>query len=221
MTDFARARANMVNAQLVTNGIVNTDLVAAYRALPREALVDELLRARVYMDEDLPLAGGKRWVMEPLVEARLLQEAIKGNCARALVLGASSLPAGVILAAFVKEVIMLEPDAAIAMQAQKRLNAYPVANLTIMEGDYRAGFEAKSPFDIILITGAVAALPQALAAQLSVGGRMLYVLATRENTAGCAIVAHRLHDSSMNTTFIANASTPYLAGFEPAPEFTF
>jgi protein-L-isoaspartate(D-aspartate) O-methyltransferase len=72
MTDFALARRNMVDGQLRPNRVTNTSLLAAIGELPRERFLPEGLRSVAYADDDVPLGNG-RFLMEPMVLARLLQ----------------------------------------------------------------------------------------------------------------------------------------------------
>jgi|GEM_PF-1923573 len=221
MTDFSRARLNMVNAQLEPNGINHEALVAAYKSMPRELLVDDAIRGNVYVDEDLPLKGGKRWVLDPLVEARLIQEAIREPASCALVLGAASLPSVVMLAGFVTTLIVLEPDPEIATRAQKRLIEQAVCNVVLIETTYKEGYDRQAPYDIILATGAMSRIPPILTGQLSRNGRFLGVWRENERAQGRLIVARKLPDGTINTVTLADASTPWLPGFEPRPEFVF
>ena len=222
MTDFARARLNMVNAQLEPNGINHDALVQAYKTLPRETLVDDTTtKGSVYMDEDLPLKGGKRWVLDPLVEARLIQEAIREPAACALVLGAASLSSVVMLSQFVTTLIVLEPDPDIATRAQKRLTEQAVCNVVLIETSYREGYARQAPYDIILAPGALSSIPTILTEQLARGGRLLGVWRENPRSQGRIVIARKLDDDSINTITLADASTPYLQGFEPKAEFIF
>ena len=74
MLDFALARHNMVESQIRTNRVTSSPLIAAFEAVPRERFAPEGQRAIAYVDEDLPI-GGARFLMEPMVYARLLQAA--------------------------------------------------------------------------------------------------------------------------------------------------
>jgi protein-L-isoaspartate(D-aspartate) O-methyltransferase len=219
--DFARARINMVNAQLSTNGIRHEGLIEAYKTLARENFVDPAQAPYVYLDEDLPLRGGKRWLLEPVIEARLLQALISEPAAYALVLGAASLPSVAMLARFVTTVIVLEPDPDIATAAQKRLSAQEVCNTVVVETAYREGYPRQAPYDVIFIPGAVAAIPETLVDQLSTAGRLACVLREKPNAAGRACIVRPGPAGRMNAVTIADAATPYLAGFEPARDFVF
>lgn len=74
MTQYAVARTNMVDSQIHTAGVVSAPVLAAFRAVPREAFLPENLRGRAYIDEDLPLGGGK-FLMEPAILARMMEAA--------------------------------------------------------------------------------------------------------------------------------------------------
>ena len=72
--DFARMRSAMIDSQLRPNGVTSDDLVAAFRAVPREDFVPPAFRAFAYFDEDIEIAPG-RFMMEPLTLGRLLERA--------------------------------------------------------------------------------------------------------------------------------------------------
>jgi protein-L-isoaspartate(D-aspartate) O-methyltransferase len=70
--DFAARRRNMVENQLRANKVIDDRLIAAMAKVPREAFVPARLAGIAYVDEDIPLGGGK-YLMEPMVFARLVQ----------------------------------------------------------------------------------------------------------------------------------------------------
>ena len=72
--DFARARLNMVEGQIRPNKVTDPRIVAAMLDLPRELFLPAERRAMAYLDEDIPLGGG-RALVEPMVLARLVQTA--------------------------------------------------------------------------------------------------------------------------------------------------
>ena len=74
MTDFSVLRHNMVESQLRTNEVAEPRLIDAIEQTPRELFVPERYKGVAYVDEDLEIAPG-RYLMEPMVLARLLQAA--------------------------------------------------------------------------------------------------------------------------------------------------
>src|SRR5215472_19038761 len=89
MTPFELARSHMIESQLRPNKVTDDRVLGAFAAIRRELFVPELLRPVAYIDEDLPLGGG-RYLMEPMVAARLLQAASVARTDAALIIGAGT-----------------------------------------------------------------------------------------------------------------------------------
>ena len=74
MADFAKARQHMVDCQIRTNKVTDPGLLSALAEVPRERFLARHLQGIAYIDEDLAIGAG-RYLMEPMVLARLLQAA--------------------------------------------------------------------------------------------------------------------------------------------------
>jgi len=107
MTDFALARRNMVDGQLRPNRVTNSQLLAVIGALPREKFLVDGLRSVAYSDEDVPLGNG-RFLMEPMVLARLIQTLQPRETDRALVVASGRGYGAALLARLVKSVVAVE-----------------------------------------------------------------------------------------------------------------
>lgn len=84
--DFAERRRNMVEGQLRTNKVIDERLIAAMGRVEREKFVPARLAGVAYVDEDIALGGGK-YLMEPMVFARLVQALALNPGERVLVVG--------------------------------------------------------------------------------------------------------------------------------------
>ena len=104
MTDFAAARANMVESQIRPNKVTDPALIRALATLPRERFVRAERRPLAYVDEDLALGGG-RFLMEPMVLARLIQTAAPEAGEIALVVGCGTGYAAAVLSRVCEMVI--------------------------------------------------------------------------------------------------------------------
>ena len=71
-TNFETARKMMVDCQIRPSKVTNENVLDAFLTVPREAFVGKSQRAIAYVDEDLPLPGGRN-LMEPMILARLVQ----------------------------------------------------------------------------------------------------------------------------------------------------
>ena len=120
--DFAKARRNMVESQLRTNKVVDPAIVGAMGTVPREKFVPDGMAAIAYVDEDLPLGNG-RFLMEPMVLGRMLQEAQPNADDAALLIGCGSGYSAAVLASLCSAVFALESDSAVAGKAATLLSS--------------------------------------------------------------------------------------------------
>jgi protein-L-isoaspartate(D-aspartate) O-methyltransferase len=218
MTDFAAARLNMVDSQIRTNKVTDPRLIEALEAVPRERFVTDAQRGVAYIDEDLEIAPG-RYLMEPMVLARLLQAAAPRPADMALVIGCGAGYSTAILARLAQTVVGLESDRALMDRANRTLNALDVDNAVVVEGPLAAGYQKQAPYDVILFAGAVAEVPQVVKRQLADGGRLVAVVVDDAGI-GRGTLIQRAGDSfSARTLF--DAATPLLPGFAREAGFVF
>jgi protein-L-isoaspartate(D-aspartate) O-methyltransferase len=214
---FAAARRHMVASQLLPNKVVDPRVIAAMSAVPRELFVPPSYRAVAYLDEDIPLAPG-RYLMEPMLLARLLQAAEIEGQELVLVVGCASGYAAAVLSRLANTVVALESDAALVAQAQALLGQLGVDNVAVVRDQLAAGLADQAPYDVILIDGAVERVPDALTAQLAEGGRLIAVL--REAAIGQATLLKRSGGLIARRTLF-DAATPHLPGFAVESGFVF
>ncbi len=162
--DFEAARRNMVDSQVRPNRVSDSRVLGAMRRLPRERFLPTALADRAYIDEDIALGGG-RALIEPMVIARLMQLPRPLEGERGLVIGAGTGYGAAVLDACGVHVTALEEDRALLAIARPVLAAL-APNVTIVEGPLTAGLSDSGAWDLIIIEGAIAAIPQTIAAQV-------------------------------------------------------
>lgn len=216
--DFAKARMNMVDCQLRPNKVVNPAIVEAMGAVPREQFVPEDMAGVAYVDEDLPLGGG-RFLMEPMVMGRLLQESRPNADDAALLIGCGSGYAAAILGKLVGAVFALEGDSEIAAKASELLSKQGADNVVVVEGPLGQGWPGEAPYNLILFNGAVSEVPQAVIDQLAENGRIVAVVAGAEGPGRASLIERRGGIVSRRLLFDAN--TPPLPDFTKSAGFVF
>jgi protein-L-isoaspartate(D-aspartate) O-methyltransferase len=218
MVDYAASRLNMVESQLRPNKVTDEALLAAFLAVPRERFVPAGLRGAAYIDDALPLGGG-RYLMPPMVLARLLQLARFGPDDTVLEIGCATGYGTAVMARLARNVVAVESDRPLAAQATARLRELGSGNAAVIEAPLSEGHRARAPYSVIVLAGAIARVPEAIAHQLAAGGRLVAVV-QQENGLGQGTVMTRIGALlSQRPSF--DAAVPLLPGFEAEPSFVF
>ena len=217
MSDFAAAREHMVNGQLLPNKLTDDAVIEAISDVPREEFLPKALRSVAYVDEDLPLANG-RFLMEPMVFARLVQNANIQPDDAVLDVGCLTGSSSAVLARLSNVVMALESDEEMAAKATDLLVEKGADNAVVMTGDLAAGCPEQAPFDVIIIEGGVEEVPEALLDQLTPDGRLLAV----ELVDGVGVATlYTCNEGVKGVRKLFDANIPALPGFERAVAFEF
>ena len=225
LTDYALARDHMVDGQVRPNKVIDPRIIRAMRAIPRERFVPAHLASLAYADEDVPLDRG-RALMEPMVIARLVQLARVREGDRVLVIGAGAGYGTALLAACGSQVTALEEDEALLAIARRTLPDF-APGAALVAGPLAAGQAAGAPWNVILIEGAVRAIPPVIALQLNPQGGRLVTVLTPGNAAsgGQGVLAepgrHDAPNPVLRTQPVFDCTTPLLPPLLPAPAFQF
>jgi protein-L-isoaspartate(D-aspartate) O-methyltransferase len=213
--DTTLARNLMVDGQLRPSKVTDRRILDAMRALPRETYAPQNLAALAYIDQDLPLGGG-RVMLKPLVIARLLQLAAPRAGETALIVGSGTGYGAAILAACGVQVTALEEDAALSEQARRLATDQ---GISFVQGRLAEGWAASAPYDLVVIEGAVPSIPEAIGSQVAAGGRLVTIIAAA-GAAGYAAIAEPT-TGGLRAQAAFDATAPLLPGLAPAPGFTF
>jgi protein-L-isoaspartate(D-aspartate) O-methyltransferase len=222
MSGFAIARQKMVDGQVRTSDVTDSRILDAMLMLPREEFVPADKRALAYLDLDLDVAEGgavQRFLVKPVLTAKLLQAAELGDTDNVLVVGAATGYAAALTAQLAGKVTATESEPALCAKGREVLGKLGFdGKVTFKSAEAAAGDASAAPYDAILLNGASEIMPQTLCGQLKEGGRLLGVFAiTRPSRA--LIVTHSHGDFGHRTLF--DAAAPILPGLERVPAFVF
>jgi len=208
----------MVESQIRTNKVTDQRVIAAFEVVPRELFVDEAKRGFAYIDEDLEVAPG-RYLMEPMVLARLLQAAAPAAGDIVLDIGCASGYSTAILAQLAETVVGIESDRALRDEANRTLNALDVDNAVVVEGALESGYQKQAPYNVIVFQGAVAEVPETIKRQLAEGGRLVAVICDEAGIGRGTLIQRSGESFSARVLF--DAATPLLPGFAREEGFVF
>lgn len=207
----------MVDTQVRPSDVTKFPIIDALLHVPREDFVPDAQRDAAYVGEHVKLGRG-RWLLDPRTFAKMLDVADidTGDVVLDLACGLGYSTA--VLARLADFVVAVEDDAERADEAQRNLSEHGTDNAAVFEGPLTDGAAKSGPYDLIMVQGAIEALPDALADQLKEGGRIVAIFA--EGALGEVRVGHKI-DGSMNWRMVFNATAPMLDGFAKEAEFTF
>ncbi len=169
---FEAEREEMVARQIEARGVRDPRVLAALRRVPRHHFVPEELAALAYEDRPLPIGSGQT-ISQPYIVAVMTELLGATPGERVLEIGTGSGYQAAVLAELGARVFSIEIVPALAERARRLLAAEGYGQVVVVEGDGWLGLPEKAPFDRILVTAAPEHVPEALVAQLRVGGRMV------------------------------------------------
>ena len=174
-----QARFNMIEQQIRPWDVLEPSVLSLLARVRREDFVPEAHQALAFVDTQVPLIEGSpqgTCMLEPRVEARMLQELRLQPSDRVLEVGTGSGFMACLLAGLAGDVTSLEIRAELAAQARENLRQAGVDNARVLHADGSSGHAQGGPFDAIVLSGSVAEVPAALLQQLKVGGRLLAIV---------------------------------------------
>ena len=169
--NFEKARFNMVEQQVRPWEVLDQDVLDLMMTVKREDFVPVAHRALAFADVEIPLGRGQV-MLKPVIEGKVLQAVQVRKSDSVLEIGTGSGYFAALLAARAEWVRSIEIDPELVRLASDNLARSGVENVVVVQGDGLLGWAERAPYDVIVLWGAVSAVPAALLAQLKVGGRL-------------------------------------------------
>jgi protein-L-isoaspartate(D-aspartate) O-methyltransferase len=174
---LARARAEMVERQIVARGVRDAVVLAALRQVLRHEFVPARVADLAYEDRPLPI-GWQQTISQPYIVALMSELAVPRPGARVLEVGTGSGYQAAVLSEAGAEVYTMEIITPLAERAAATLTRLGYRSVHTRTGDGYRGWPEAAPFDAIVVTAAPPAVPPALKQQLKVGGRLVLPVGT-------------------------------------------
>ena len=177
---IAQARYNMIEQQIRPWNVLDIDVLELLAIVRREDFVPPAYRSLAFMDIEVPLLGNDAEeavrlglsMLQPRVEARILQDLQIKPTDRVLEIGAGSGYMAALLAYRAERVVSLEINPELAEMARENLRDAGVLNADVRLGDGARDAVPDGPFDVIVLSGSVAEVPAGLLSLLRDGGRL-------------------------------------------------
>jgi protein-L-isoaspartate(D-aspartate) O-methyltransferase len=173
--NIEQARFNMVEQQIRPWEVLDQTVLDLLYVVRREEFVPDAYRSLAFSDLEIPIGHGQK-MMQPKVEARVLQEVAPKSTDRALEVGTGSGYLAALLAHRARHVHSVEIVPELKHLGEANLRRAGVANVTVEAGDAARGWAKHAPYDVIVLTGSTPELPETYLAQLAPGGRLFAVV---------------------------------------------
>ncbi|HCR3982346.1 TPA: protein-L-isoaspartate(D-aspartate) O-methyltransferase [Kluyvera ascorbata] len=155
--------------QLRQLGIRDERVLDAMAQVPRDKFIDEAFEHSAWENVALPIGQGQT-ISQPYMVARMTELLELTPESRVLEIGTGSGYQTAILAHLVHHVCSVERIKSLQWHARRRLKQLDLHNVSTRHGDGWQGWQARAPFDAIIVTAAPLEIPVALMSQLDEGG---------------------------------------------------
>lgn len=216
--NLEQARFNMIEQQIRPWNVLDDQVLHLLSVVKREDFVPLAHKALAFVDMEIPIGHGQR-MLAPRLEARLLQDAAVQKHEKVLEIGAGSGYLTALLAHQAQRVIALEILPELAAMARTNLQKAGIHNAEVRQFDGAVGAAAEGPFDVIVLGGCVAEVPQNLLAQLKVGGRLLAIVG--QEPVMRATIVSRTGEAEFSTRQPWDSAAPTLLNFPVPSPFRF
>lgn len=223
---IAQARYNMIEQQIRPWNVLDADVLDLLAVVRREDFVPPAYRSLAFMDIEVPLLGDDAEeavrlglsMLQPRVEARILQDLQITSTDHVLEIGAGSGYMAALLAHRAARVVSLEINPELAEMARENLRDAGVQNAEVRLGDGARDAIPDGPFDVIVLSGSVAEVPTALLSLLKDGGRLGAIVGSDPMM---RFTLTRRTGDRFETTSPWDTIAPRLVGFPEPSGFTF
>lgn len=223
---FDLARFNMIEQQIRPWEVLDRRVLDLLAQMRREDFVPAPHKALAFADMELPLthpAVDGQCMLAPRVEARMLQDLAVQPSDKVLEVGAGSGYMAALLASLAQRVVSLEIDENLARTARANLQKAGITNADVRVADAAAnGFAAcasEAPWNVIVLSGSVAEVPQALLSLLAPGGRLIAIVGN--DPVMRATIVTRTGQASFSTSQPWDTLAPRLRNFPEPSRFHF
>jgi len=170
--DYDRARREMVERQIAARGVRSPAVLEAMGKVRREGFVPSYLGEFAYEDTPLPIEE-EQTISQPYIVAFMIEALDLKGGERVLEIGTGSGYAAAVLAEIADEVYTIERHAGLARSAEQRLAEHGYTHVHVRCGDGTLGWPEAAPFDAIVVAAGGPTVPESLAEQLAIGGRLV------------------------------------------------
>ena len=207
----------MVNGQIKPINGMTEKLVSIFKSLNRGDFMPEKFKESAYIEKNLILSNNRVILKPELVAKIAMYIDLKAN-ENVLILGSTTGYLTAVLSLISETVIVVEEDHNYVKSSEIAIKAKNFNNVIYINKSISSGCIEQSPFNAIIIEGAVDHVPQKLLSQLENGGRLIAILS--ENGL-CNAKMFTRKETMFHSQQLFPCSLPVLPSFKEKNIFSF
>ena len=208
---------NMVDGQIKPINGMNGDLLSIFYSLDRLDFMPEALKKMSYMEKN-HILDKNRTILKPELVARIVLSIDLKQNENVLILGCSTSYLTAVLSYQAETVIAVEESEDLLDNAEKAIKKYNINNVVFFKNEIIKGYQKQSPFNVIIIEGAIESVPDNIFNQLDDGGR-LFAIISEEGI--CSAKLYKKNDQKFTELQLFNCTLPSLDIFKSKNSFSF
>ena len=224
--NIEQARFNMIEQQIRPWNVMDASVLGLLSVVKREDFVPIAHKGLAFADLEIPLQGSGeeaqrlgQCMLEPRLEARLLQDLALRPTEVVLEIGTGSGYMAALMSKQARRVVSMEIVPELANLARANLRSAGIQNVEVLQADGAKAPLAAASFDVIVISGSVAEVPHSLLSALKVGGRLAAIVG--DEPVMRATVVTRNSDTDFSTVQSWDTVAPRMQSFAEPSRFTF
>ena len=207
----------MVNGQIKPINGMTEKLVSIFNSLNRGDFMPEEFKASAYVEKNLTLSK-HRIILKPELVAKIAMYVDLKENENVLILGSTTGYLAAVLSLIAETVIVVEEDDSYIKSSELVIKKNNINNVIYINKSISNGCIEQSPFNAIVIEGAVDHVPQKLLNQLENGGRLIAILS--ENSL-CNAKMFTRKETMFHSEQLFPCSLPVLPSFKEKNIFSF
>ena len=208
---------NMVDGQIKPINGMNDDLLSIFYSLDRLDFMPEALKNKSYIEKNHVL-DENRTILKPEIIARIALSIDLKQSENVLILGCSTGYLTAILSYQAETVIVVEETEDLLINAEISIKKYNINNVVFCKNEIIKGYLEQSPFNVIIIEGAIESVPTNILDQLDDGGRLFAIISEKGI---CSAKLYKKIGQKFYELQLFNCSLPPLDIFKSKNSFSF
>ena len=213
----ATLNKKMIEGQIKPINGMSEELLSIFYSLDRNDFMPETVKEMSYIEKNIILKN-ERTILKPSLIAQIaLSINLKAN-ENVLILGATTGYLSAILSHQAETVIVVEENERLLSNSENAIKKNSLNNVVFIKNEIVKGYNEQSPFNAIIIEGAIQEVPNNILNQLDEGGRLFAIVQEEEI---CSAKLFKKNGNSISEQKLFNCKMPVLSMFMKKNSFSF